>query len=324
MLADNLFQRVLLDPPSQGADQICIVSGYASAVMVLSHFEALRKLNLNHVSIKLIAGMCLKDGISLTNHTSFKNLMDIYSEQFECSYIYKGLPVHSKVYVWLKDNKPIAGFAGSANYSQSAFLKSVLREFIVQIDPNMGFEYFSQLIDDAIFCNHIETEDYITIVKDSFYEKLYYISKKDKEDINIIQDSIDFQKITISFLDKNGDLPSRSGLNWGQRPEYNRNRNQAYIRLPSQIYTTDFFPERTLHFTVITDDHKQLICTRAQDNAKAIHTPHNNSLLGEYFRSRMGLPSGSFIKKDDLIRYGRCDVDFYKIDDETYFMDFSV
>jgi hypothetical protein len=67
-----------------------------------------------------------------------------------------------------------------------------------------------------------------------------------------------------------------------------------------------------------------LICTRAQDNAKAVHTPHNNSLIGEYFRSRLGVPSGGPVKLINLNRYGRHDVDFYKIDDETYFMDFSI
>lgn len=55
-----------------------------------------------------------------------------------------------------------------------------------------------------------------------------------------------------------------------------------------------------------------------------IETPHNNSLIGEYFRNRLGLPNGAFVKKEDLIRYGRTDVTFYKIDDENYYMDFSV
>ena len=79
-----------------------------------------------------------------------------------------------------------------------------------------------------------------------------------------------------------------------------------------------------MHFTINTDDNKTLIATRAQQNGKAIHTPHNNSLIGEYFRMRLGLPNGAFVQKEDLIRYGRTDVDFYKIDDETYYMDFSV
>jgi len=67
-----------------------------------------------------------------------------------------------------------------------------------------------------------------------------------------------------------------------------------------------------------------LICTIAQDNDKAIETPQNNSLIGEYFRNRLGLGYGAYVSSLDLQRYGRTDVDFYKIDEETYYMDFSV
>ena len=52
-------------------------------------------------------------------------------------------------------------------------------------------------------------------------------------------------------------------------------------------------------------------------------TPHNNSLLGEYFRNRLGLPNGAFVTRQHLEDYGRIDVAFYKIDDENYLMDFS-
>ena len=37
----------------------------------------------------------------------------------------------------------------------------------------------------------------------------------------------------------------------------------------------------------------------------------------------MKLPSGQYVTEKDLLKYGRTDVSFTKIDDETYFMDFS-
>ena len=49
-----------------------------------------------------------------------------------------------------------------------------------------------------------------------------------------------------------------------------------------------------------------------------------NGLLGEYFRHRLKLPYGSKVTKLDLLNYGRTDVAFCKIDDETFEMDFSV
>lgn len=66
-----------------------------------------------------------------------------------------------------------------------------------------------------------------------------------------------------------------------------------------------------------------MICSRAQQNGKAIHTPHDNSLIGEYFRNRLGVPNGGEVLSEHFDRYGRVDIDFYKIDEETYFMDFS-
>ena len=40
--------------------------------------------------------------------------------------------------------------------------------------------------------------------------------------------------------------------------------------------------------------------------------------------ARLGLPNGAYVRKDDLLAYGRTDVTFYKIDEEQYYMDFSV
>ena len=90
------------------------------------------------------------------------------------------------------------------------------------------------------------------------------------------------------------------------------------------VARTDHFPPRGEVFTIITDDDKSLICVRAQDGGKAIHTTQNNSILGMYFRYRLGVPGGSLLSRSHLDSYGRTDIDFYKIDEETYYMDFSV
>ena len=72
------------------------------------------------------------------------------------------------------------------------------------------------------------------------------------------------------------------------------------------------------------DDHHTLQLRVEQQNDKAITTPDSNALLGEYFRNRLGLSNGAYVRKDDLLAYGRTDVTFYKIDEEQYYMDFSV
>jgi hypothetical protein len=122
---------------------------------------------------------------------------------------------------------------------------------------------------------------------------------------------------------RNGEVQSRGGLNWGQRP--GREPNQAYIQLPPEVYNSDFFPKAPESFTVVTDDDKSFICRRAEkdEHGQTIHTPQNNSYLGEYFRNRLELANGAFVTRQDLERYGRTNVVFYKIGDE-YYMDFHV
>lgn len=221
---------------------------------------------------------------------------------------------------------PFISFTGSANYTQNAFLR-VQREVLTECDARKGFDYFQSLTAETIFCDHQDAEDFVQVYRERqklLKSRKQIIAEKEEqlEEIPDLENLSTLSKICVSFLDRHGNLPQTSGLNWGQRE--GRERNQAYIKLPSEVYHTDFFPERTIHFTVLTDDNKVLICTRAQDNGKAIHTPHNNSLLGEYFRNRLGIANGVAVQTEDLTNYGRHDVCFYKIDDETYYMDFSV
>jgi len=323
---ENLFDEVLLKPATAGANKLFIVSGYATSAMAFNHLTKLNDIAEN-IQIELLIGMCSKDGLALSNHRGFQKIMkEDYPSSFSCSYIINHIPVHSKVYSWFSNTKPVIGFIGSANYTQLAF-SPAQEEIVNQCNATEGFRYFQSFIDKSIYCNHPDSENLVTIYNDK-----YYIRKKkvrelipdatttlDKFDEGIIG----LPSIKVSFLDIKGNLPTRSGLNWGQRPEEQREPNQAYIRLPAVIYRTGFFPERTIHFTVLTDDSKVLICTRAQDNGKAIHTPHNNSLIGEYFRNRLSVPNGELVTKEHLKNYGRHDIVFYKIDDETYFMDFS-
>ena len=174
---------------------------------------------------------------------------------------------------------------------------------------------------DTIYCTHIDAENIVRIYNDQTYRRL--LRQKIITEDNVPEDFV-LQGLPHARLELFGARGNeRSGLNWGQRPELSREPNQAYIRIPSKVYKSGFFPAIGIHFTVHTDDNKVLLCTRAQQNGKGIQTPDNNSIMGLYFRRRLGLPSGAFVKKEHLLRYGRTYVDFYKIDDENYYMDFS-
>ncbi len=314
---NKLVQEILIDPISMGADKLVIISGYASHNMASWHIKKISEQKLlSPVSIELVIGMCPSDGLSIDIHEGFKNLVatkDVKLSSLCCKYIFNGYSVHSKIYIWLKNGNPIIAFTGSANYTQSGF-GSKRREYMVQCDPQAAYEYYLTLDKDSIYCNHVEIEEHIKL------------TSKERHN-NPIEDNANYNanKITLSLLTSKGDVGFGSGINWGIRKNNTkRNRNQAYISLPRPIAKTGFFPLDKQHFTVITDDHKQLILRVEQGGDKAITTPMNNSLLGEYLRYRIGVASGAFVTKDDLIQYGRTDITFYKIDEEQFYMDFSV
>ncbi|MDQ1085630.1 restriction endonuclease PLD domain-containing protein [Siphonobacter sp. SORGH_AS_1065] len=319
LIFENLFERALIDPIRAGANQLYIVSGYATATMVTRHLEYTRSSLRKDIAIKLIVGMCPKDGIQKSQHLGFQKLESgAFNNDFECNYIFNRPAVHSKVYAWLKDGVPIQGWVGSANYTQNAFSTSQ-REVLSEEGASTCLEYYNSLIGQTINCRSGEVPNVINI-----FDEIQTIKSTVSPGSLINTGSDKKESITLSFLDRSGNLPTRSGLNWGQRPEYGREPNQAYIRVPVDVQNSGFFPDRFEQFMVLTDDGKELICVRAQDNGKAIHTTLNNSLMGEYFRYRLGLPNGALVTRQDLLRYGRTDVDFYKIDDETYYMNFSV
>lgn len=118
----------------------------------------------------------------------------------------------------------------------------------------------------------------------------------------------------------NEKVPLSSGLNWGQRP--GREQNQAYISVPVEIQKSDFFPDKGIHFLITTDDGVQWECARRQANGKAIHSINNNSLIGSYFRNRLGIELGDLVTISHLLKYGKTKLTIYKKSKYSFFLDF--
>lgn len=303
MLIDNLFSQVLIEPALQHAKtRLQIVSGFATGSMAHRHLEELEKRGAN-TSIELIVGMTNHSGIEKAQH---KVLCDLAQSQadgidFSCRYIARNNPVHAKTYVWLDDSGPFMAFCGSANYTITGFIRRQI-EAVTEADPVLVSKFYEECLPYTIDCLDETAPDCVKLME-----------------TRRVGDNVNKDMVTLTLLDsRTGETPKRSGLNWGQRP--GRDPNQAYIPIPSQHY--DFFPKIGEQFTALTDDDFPFVFVRAQERGKALHTTQNNALLGEYIRTRMGVPSGEFITKQHLLDYGRTDVTFIKIEDETYLMDF--
>ena len=318
MYINQLRKHILFDPLQMDVNELYIIAGYATPNMASWYIANVERPENRSIDIHLIVGMVPYDGLSVSVHNGFQELM---SEElpsginsFKCSYVYQNHPVHSKVYIWAKDGIPVCAFCGSANFTQSAF-SNRRRELMNECDPQRAMEYFRLIESDSIYCNHAEVEEHIIL------HPAHEILDRENRLIRPFI-STDIPSVTLSLLARGGETGRKSGLNWGQRD--GRNPNQAYIPLPSNVARSGFFPLEKSHFTVVTDDGHTLILRVEQDNDKAITTPLSNAQLGEYFRNRLGVANGAYVWRQNLVDYGRTDVTFYKLDDEQYYMDFSV
>jgi len=330
LLHTGFRDMVLLDPIRQGADNLKIISGYATNTMASWHIKQIAESEnrLSPINIILVVGMCGYDGISQSVHEGFKALVarnnTPHQSNFACQYVLDGIPVHSKLYLWERNGHPFCAFMGSANYTQSAFSRS-RKELLHECDPLQALGYFKELEGVSIRCDHAEVDDKIII-------RPFHPVLEAEESSNVSVSGENVQKVKLSLLKQDGDVGFGSGINWGHRPNgIKREPNQMYIPLPAAISRSDFFPlegnragKDNPHFSVLTDDGINLVLRVEQQGNKAITTPLNNSQIGEYFRNRMNLPNGVFVTKKMLEDYGRTDVAFIKIDEEQYIMDFSV
>ena len=322
MIIKDIAKTVLFDPLVQDVNEFYIVSGYATPTMLSWYIKNLYHKTRDPIKIYLLVGMVPFDGVSVSVHEGFVQLVRSELPQeiakLECSYVCDDPAVHSNLFIWAKDGSPCLAFSGSAYFVQSSFVGKHRQEVMNECDPQEAFEYYQSLIARSIYVHHAEVEEYVVIHPTHAVLDLENTLVEGFD----LMDQDGYQTVTLSLITRSGEPGKRSGLNWGQRPR--RNPNEAYISLPSKIAKSGFFPLEKRHFTAITDDRHQLILRIEQQNDKAITTPARNSDLGEYFRNRLGLANGAYVTRADLDNYGRTNVVFMKLDDETYYMDFSV
>lgn len=310
-LTENLIEKVFEEQYRKGFRNLRILTGYSSAAFLYYIVNKYQDLN-----IELIIGMASKDGIRKADHVHF-TFLEANNPNISVKY-HKSFPsIHTKIYHWFDEgmiNDSIT-FIGSANFSWNGFRDQT--ELLAQVDSENIEEVFN--FTDAISCNDSAVGDYIT------FADISALINEDTDTLGLIKGllSIDTPVTLPLLLKENTAIHERGGLNWGQR--INREPNQAYIPVPAAVHQKDpdFFPPYKHPFTLITDDGESFICVMSQAKRKAIETSSDNSILGKYFRRRLNVNYGKKVEVQDVLDYGRTFVDIYKIDQETYFMDFN-
>lgn len=311
--SESAVQKMLFAPIQEGADKLCIITAHATPSMASWLMKSYEERGASNVSVEMIIGDTLDGGIDSITHEAYKILQGNRSSgnngRFTCYYLHLPPGINKNYYIWLNAESPFRAFTCTHDFTQPALLRR-RSGTLAERSASAAYRLYEQTTNRAIFCNHAEVEEYVTITR---------------SDIQTLPSSSPPQTESVCLpliTKRTGEPGVRSGLNWGQRGK--RNRNEAYIPLPIKIARSGFFPLNKQHFLVVTDDHHTLQLRVEQQNDKAITTPASNAQLGEYFRNRLGLANGAYVHGVDLKAYGRTDVTFYKIDEEQYYMDFSV
>lgn len=306
----NLYHFLLEAPYEIGYRRLTVVTAFASSAFV-NHVI----YQFHSVFIDLIIGMPLVQPITLWDHNEYVRLSQS-TGRCRVRYYVGTPPLHSKFLLWTASDKASLGFAGSSNFTWHGFRD--YREHMAETTPQALVQEIATIETDVVDC--LQPDVFVKVPIS--YQKPQDQFQVDSSSLGTIAATKPFVILPLTDV-RQQTVPARSGLNWGQRP--GREPNQAYIPIPSRIHRLkpDFFPPRGQEFTIITDDGFSFVCVVAQDNDKAIETRYDNSVLGKYFRRRLGVDLGNPVTMDDLIRYGRKVVTVYRIDDSTYFMDFS-
>lgn len=325
MITEQLAEKILWEPLKEAPDRLIIISGYATPAALGWFIDSLSKRKIHKISIELFLGMTPAEGIKQDIHNGFLELIQNSRKgearqvinRLDCSYFLKTADaLNGAVYIWLKDNVPVKAFQGSANFMLSTFIDKKYINLMNEVNPMDAYEFYEKCISNSIYCNHGEAEEQVTIINSH-----WFFDHEEKRLVDKTNSSV--ERCTLSLLQsRKNEIGAKSSLNWGQRLEENRNPNEAYIPIHKKAHAKDFFPAHE-YFFALTDDGYSLLLRVEQATNKAVTTPLSNAQLGEYFRRRLGLANGAFVTTEDLKRYGRTTVTFYKIDEEQYYMDFS-
>lgn len=297
--------------------------------MVTRHQVAARQQR-SDLAIDLIVGMTGVDGLPIGTHLGFQSIADRTAQgAFACSYITAGESVHSKLYVWLSEDRPIEAWVGSANYTQNGFglggRDSHHSEVMTRTSPEESLDYFLAAASRSVHCNAPDIEDRIELLAPIESERHRVFSTVDMQ--KDLHDHLESCVLPLFMTSgpRRGQVHGSSGLNWGQRvvDGRSRNRNQAYIPIPSRIAQAGFFPPRGVHFNLATTDGESMLMTVAQDGDKALESTQSNAIIGLYFRQRLGIASGEKVTIEDLDRFGNRYVTIYKVNADEYILDFS-
>ncbi|MGJ1206397.1 restriction endonuclease PLD domain-containing protein [Sphingobacterium lactis] len=316
LFTENLEEIIFHRHEIHEADELIVLSGYLGPRPV----ARLEELPFNSTVIYGIYG---SEGIKPTLHNS---LISIHNNVDNLNIFYSQLPVHSKCYAWRRRGEIIHALIGSANFSTNGLttpFREVLAETTFDTFRPLN-SYIQHVLNNAISCLEVGNE-------------------------RVTENVVNNEECKITLLDRDGQVQNAAGLNWGQNPNNHTTLNDAYIAIRTN-HIKDYpnlFPPKQVNPQILDNRgrfqrHNDAIEILWDDGItmeglfegsqpingviypKQISSFPVKAELGEYIRSRIGVPLGQPVRRHHLERYGRTDITISLIGEGVYQFDFSV
>lgn len=326
-LEDKVFET-----PSAEVDNFIALSGYVGV-------EPIKKLTdlPSNVHATVIYGMYGNDSISAPLH---KALVELQNCMPNVEILYSTIPVHSKVYFWRTGEFITNALIGSANFSVSG-LRNDYKEVLTNMSESSYSDfksYYEYVRERCVLCTDVNI-------------KVRKVKKVARTSVQL-QPLLAHGICRVSFLDRKGLVPQKSGLNWCCSSAH-VSAGDAYIRItmdyirlfprmfPPKKYVDGILNENSTGRKNRENDEVELIWDDGtvmvgllegqvynKDDGmiypKQLSTSPQKSILGVYLRNRLGVDLNHIITKSDLSKYGRTHIDISLISEGVYYMDFSV
>lgn len=331
------------------SNELFIISGYVGPKAV----ELLVRNNKDFDKITVIAGMYPR-GVNKGLYTALSKLEDEYPM---LHILYTTSEIHSKIYIWKKNNIINGILMGSANFSQNG-LKTDYRESLADLEP-------TEVPTIKNYCDYVlnisTTEPLLTSAqKNNINPEYTFKVNSNIQELSKLAETSSTLELPL-YAEKKGKpyVPDKSGLNWGNSNGHVA-EGDAYIRIPKNILKVypDFFPKYDENYTLKVKSNKKRVYAPIEliwDDGTVMEASSEGeqyidgktfpkqltsfsslsraergnisvkSIMGRYLRKRLGIDDvNHVITLEELERYGRVSISISKISDGVYYCDFSV
>lgn len=321
---ENLEEIIFHRHEMFDVDEMVVLSGYVGP-------QPVSRLRTLPFKTSVIYGMYGSDNIGDKLH-SF--LLELNKDMDRTDIFYSNIPVHSKCYIWRKNSNIVTALVGSANFSISGLsnpYKEMLAETTYDTFSPLN-QYLDKIIENCIDCTE-------------------HVPSKSKVPVKIVKGAGKpylANYCVASLLDEHGEVPEKSGLNWGLSNGHVA-LGDAYIKItvadilehpklfppkqPSPIQL-DHGGKKTRQndvVDIIWDDGIIMIgLFEGTQRVGGVIYPKNISssprknIIGRYIRSRLGVSLDHKITRADLEAYGRTHIGISLQGEGVYAFDFSV